>query len=504
MALCKAVQFRFLHAQLTKPERSQFLCTLQNINVDIIASALFHCIMHGSPNNQPEAEEMNTLMSNIILSRKKEEEQDKTVVGLTDSPNIKLDCMPKRLVGEISSFLSQSDYINLSKTNRFIFTGCNSPNQLQTLQLTEINNYSAINLELYPSVRQLSLNMSIFNQLMPQIARPSVLNQLEFLLLSGAFQSDYDIDMFLNHNPIDTNNVTQLIYSGISRSFPIAKMVNILTKFHNIQHLGLYTVQHVIDIELLKQTYTDLKGLSLIISQSEVRNGLLPWYKSLVDTFGSNLESLCLIFQNSNAVSTNFGNVNFSKLEEVEMSRVPVPIMRNIFRTTKNLKRTIIWDGDEVWNPIDAKELMTRLVSSNKSLEHVSIRLKQHSLESVLSGIEDGLFQTKQWTQNNLTIILMVSTSEKQFIPAQYKVPIQKVIFWLKLRARNFVFLLSFFEIDAEINVSTMLGQQLISSDDSDIQLINYGINGKCQFGIRNVGCNICGITSIPIWKMRR
>eukprot|EP01083_Nonionella_stella_P099493 279750_1 len=148
MALCKAVQFRFLHAQLTKPERSQFLCTLQNINVDIIASALFHCIMHGSPNNQPnsyahyriststslqvhyfitDAVEMNTLMSNIILSREKEKEQNKTVVGLTDSPNIKLDCMPKRLVGEISSFLSQSDYINLSKTNRFIYMGCNSP-----------------------------------------------------------------------------------------------------------------------------------------------------------------------------------------------------------------------------------------------------------------------------------------------------------------------------------------------------------------------------------------
>eukprot|EP01083_Nonionella_stella_P146388 460302_1 len=182
--------------------------------------------------------------------------------------------------------------------------------------------------------------MSIFNQLMPQIVRPSVLNQLESLQLDGAFQSDYDIDMFLNHNPIDTNNVTQLICSSLARSFPIAKVMNILTKFHNIQYLGLYSVQHVIDIDLLKQTYTDLKGLSLVISQSEVWNGLLPWYKSLVDTFGSNLESLRLLFQNSDAVPTNFGNINFSKLEEVEMSKVPVPIMRNIFRTTKNLKRT--------------------------------------------------------------------------------------------------------------------------------------------------------------------
>eukprot|EP01083_Nonionella_stella_P143981 448584_1 len=155
--------------------------------------------MHASSNNQSDADEMNNIMSNIILSQKKEQKQN--IAVFDDSPIIKLDRIPKRLVGEISSFLSQSDYINLSKTNRFIFTGCNSPNQLQTLQLIKINNYSGINLELYSSVRQLSLNMSIFNQLMPHITRPSVLNQLESLLLSGAFQSDYDIDMFLNHNP---------------------------------------------------------------------------------------------------------------------------------------------------------------------------------------------------------------------------------------------------------------------------------------------------------------
>eukprot|EP01083_Nonionella_stella_P283220 963848_1 len=94
--------------------------------------------MHASPNNQSDAEEMNTLMSNIILSREKEKEQNKTVVGLTDSPNIKLDCLPKRLVGEISSFLSQSDYINLSKTNRFIYMGCNSPNKLLELRLMDV------------------------------------------------------------------------------------------------------------------------------------------------------------------------------------------------------------------------------------------------------------------------------------------------------------------------------------------------------------------------------
>eukprot|EP01083_Nonionella_stella_P283221 963849_1 len=176
--------------------------------------------MHASPNNQSDAEEMNTLMSNIILSREKEKEQNKTVVGLTDSPNIKLDCLPKRLVGEISSFLSQSDYINLSKTNRFIYMGCNSPNKLLELQLMDVNDYSCINLELYPCIRHLELNLAMFNQLMPSITRPSVLNQLESLRLDSAWQYDFDIDTFLNNNPININNVTQLTFARFSPSFP--------------------------------------------------------------------------------------------------------------------------------------------------------------------------------------------------------------------------------------------------------------------------------------------
>eukprot|EP01083_Nonionella_stella_P175618 612093_1 len=267
MALCKAVQFRLLAAQLTNPEQTQFLSELQDLNTNIITSALFHYIMHTSPNNQSDAKKMNDIMSNIILSRKKE--QKLNVAVLEDSPIIKLDCIPRRLVGEISSFLSQSDYINLSKTNRFIFTGCNSPNQLQTLQLIKINNYSGINLELYPSVRHLSLNMSIFNQLMPQIAGPSVLNQLESLRLDGAWQHDFDIDTFLNNNPININNVTQLTFARFSPSFPTDKLIKILTKFPNIHYLAP-PMGTLIDIGILKQTYTNLKGLLFAIPNNNI------------------------------------------------------------------------------------------------------------------------------------------------------------------------------------------------------------------------------------------
>eukprot|EP01083_Nonionella_stella_P079254 217289_1 len=97
MALCKAVQFRLLAAQLTTPEQAQFLSELQDLNTNIITSALFHYITHTSCTHHAhitDAKEMNDIMSNIILSRKKEQKQN--VVVFEDSPIIKLDCMPKR------------------------------------------------------------------------------------------------------------------------------------------------------------------------------------------------------------------------------------------------------------------------------------------------------------------------------------------------------------------------------------------------------------------------
>eukprot|EP01083_Nonionella_stella_P172219 590319_1 len=185
MTLCKAVQFRFLDAQLTQTERNKFLSELQDLNTNIISSALFHYIRHLSPNNISNADDMNNLMSKIILSRSKEQKQN--VTALVDSAKIKFDRIPNLLIGEISSFLEQSDYINLSKTNRFIYMGCNAPNKLQVLDLRKLKHYSAINLELYPSVHHLALNLFKFNQLMPQITRVPVLNELQSLEFNGAW-----------------------------------------------------------------------------------------------------------------------------------------------------------------------------------------------------------------------------------------------------------------------------------------------------------------------------
>eukprot|EP01084_Bolivina_argentea_P113477 202222_1 len=131
MSLCKGIKCRHLSSQLTKTERKQFLNELSNGINNIINKALFEFCIKSSNNSSVNT--INNLLTKIIRSRKKKPKRITT-------ENIKLDIIPRQLIGHISSFLYQYDYINFSKTNRFIFLGCNTPNLLQELNLISIQN----------------------------------------------------------------------------------------------------------------------------------------------------------------------------------------------------------------------------------------------------------------------------------------------------------------------------------------------------------------------------
>eukprot|EP01084_Bolivina_argentea_P300220 517604_1 len=135
MALTEAIRFRWLESQLSTNECHQFVNKLLHQNRDIIAQALFKQILKDT--NEHNGIEINNIISKVIQSR-----QNKPKPIATQ--NIKLDQLPKRLIGVIASFCNQNDYFDFSFTNRFVYLGCNSPNLLQELDLNEINNYSTV------------------------------------------------------------------------------------------------------------------------------------------------------------------------------------------------------------------------------------------------------------------------------------------------------------------------------------------------------------------------
>eukprot|EP01084_Bolivina_argentea_P008006 14983_1 len=176
MSLTEAIKFGFLSAQLTTEEMFQLAKRLINNDINIINSALFNYIKNIQTSN------INDIISNIILSRKKKPKP-------IPSQHIKLDQLPKRLIGVIASFLQQNDffkdYTDFSQTNRWIYLGCNSPNLMQQLSLTDVNDYSLVNLALYPSVKHLKINLPQHQKLFPTQPAAPVMNQLKWLMLNA-------------------------------------------------------------------------------------------------------------------------------------------------------------------------------------------------------------------------------------------------------------------------------------------------------------------------------
>eukprot|EP01084_Bolivina_argentea_P286152 490838_1 len=171
MSLSKAVKFQFLAAQLTENETSLFINKLFQNHPKHINMALFNHMLNVL--TTAESDNINELISNIIQSRKKKPKPIK-------KQNIKLDSIPKSLIGVIASFLNQKNYINFSKCNRYIYLGCNTPNLIQVLILYK-KPHSSVNLCLYPSIKCLVMNMNSMNKLMinTSINDAPVINQLK-------------------------------------------------------------------------------------------------------------------------------------------------------------------------------------------------------------------------------------------------------------------------------------------------------------------------------------
>eukprot|EP01084_Bolivina_argentea_P286151 490837_1 len=256
MSLSKAVKFQFLAAQLTENETRLFINSVLQNHSQYIKMALFHRI---------------TIL-NIIQTRKKKPKPIK-------KQNIKLDSIPKSLIGVIASFLNQKNYINFSKCNRYIYLGCYTPNLMQELILDD-KDHSSVNLCLYPSITYLHFNLQSTHELMrnTSITNVPVINQLEAMALNGVERNDCDINVFMTQNGINTNTITELTLNTFGKpndKFDNAKFMQLLTKFPNINSLHFGGVYSDFDPNDIKKLYPNLKGLTLNSDTQQINISLL-------------------------------------------------------------------------------------------------------------------------------------------------------------------------------------------------------------------------------------
>eukprot|EP01083_Nonionella_stella_P236439 830429_1 len=159
--LLKSLKFRTLCAQLTPFETKLFINSVIDANGTVLFSALFHLIQSSCTYKDIDADRLNRMLSDLILSRKKNQD---TIL----TKNI--DGLPPPLVGHTASFLPQLDYIALSTCTRSLFIGCNTPNQMQELNLLKRKwkQHPPIDLAQFPSIKHLKIHLHQVSKVFPE------------------------------------------------------------------------------------------------------------------------------------------------------------------------------------------------------------------------------------------------------------------------------------------------------------------------------------------------
>eukprot|EP01084_Bolivina_argentea_P312962 541864_1 len=376
MSLGKAIQFKHLLSQLTSSETQQFL---NQLPIEIINTALFQCFT--KPSNNHHVEATNNSLTNIIRSRKK------TPLIIT-TQNKKINELPKPLIGIIASFMKQKDYINFSKSNRFIFLGCNTPNMLQELDVCHLKNYSCINLELFQSVKSLWFCLDKFHEFKtPSTHGITIMNNLRRISLVGDDLSDINIDAFMKQNWINTNNITslQLIRFGNQNPFidNSDTFHKLLSKFPNIEYCMFGVARIDIDAKRFKMCCPNLKGMRLVHTGPNLT-------QSLIYAFGSNLR----FFEfDLHLNDYNLSNINFTQLQELGLRSATQKSLTDIFKTAVNVKKLVIFGTNKIQNE-QYKESIIKIITTCKHLEYIEFCVHDKVFESILYGIEKGLFNT--------------------------------------------------------------------------------------------------------------
>ena len=211
--LAQAIRFRVLVDQLRDSEFIQFTTHIvTRFGRDILLTPILNHIM-GARSNRLDGQTVNGLIAAIkeVINAREEEPHAAT------ASKVALD----ELIGEISSYLKQTELRSFCQSSRSIFAGCSeyvsvrfsiaesvcllaplchSPIQLRELALLNVADYAQIDLAKYPRVRTLKLKLHKFDEFVLPATTGRVCNHLRRLVLDNDERHDTNIAGFM-HSP---------------------------------------------------------------------------------------------------------------------------------------------------------------------------------------------------------------------------------------------------------------------------------------------------------------
>ena len=252
-----------------------------------------------------------------------------------ESNKSNISTVPTAIIGEVASYLPQTDYASFSVTNRSIYLGCNDPKTLKHVDLLKFQQnedmygnwtidkrdtlYDSIDLSQYPQLTSLEVDLSMFcirNNSLSSSAQKTVLPHLYKLTLDGDMSSNgwVYLNAFSSQTVFDLNKITHLkcyrfgherynynnnnnpsfpSFESDSNYFSKDSFLKLLSHFPNVEHLNIDRVVLEIDgpTEInLPSILPKLEAIRCISTNLHLQNHMLTSY-------GASLK--CVTFQDS-------------------------------------------------------------------------------------------------------------------------------------------------------------------------------------------------------------
>ena len=472
MSLVPAVEFRWLAAQLTDVETKTFITEFTASNPQLIMQTLGTLFINESEQQTPTIVKCNQTISTIIQSRDSD--------GV-DVDAVKLDSMPRRLVGHCASFLDQKFYSNLSLCNRALYLGCNTPSKL-----TEVSvgyklprNNLPVDLSRFPFATNLKIidvwdfdaffdqsDESIADEL--NIARQiAKMTRLQSLDLSEVDFTTRFLGIITNHE------TTTLRLKALSVEFdPEGEFVANITTFKHLEFLKV-SINSVPQwgINSLIYMCRKLKGLDFDDNGHSVE---VP----IVQHIGHRLQYLKL--NRADAVK----GIDFAKLQQFKQgAKCNDNVMEEVLRTSVNLEK-VKMNGNT--------NLIDRLLKKCKRLKYLEIDAKRIAL--VLEALEESLPHTHFVHTEAIKIRLNTSSSFESFLRSSKCIKIlQRITQSLSMNTTNqWMFIL-------HIDQSGTKKKNSLSNDLREALRSDIWNTAVCQDRdyqivlMTNRDCSICG-----------
>lgn len=412
------INFRLSASKLTTDETNRFINKIMQIfGAEQIVSSISNDFGHQYRKNHAHntrLQPMIDMMTKIINSRKKNEDQPSQDSPNNDSLPFTMENMAPQLIGHCASFLEADDYMNLSIANRTIYCAANSPNTLRELDLRKQENYDEIDLNRFVLLKALAICPNELNKFRLSLY-PKCNNFSHLVELHIDNEANVDADSimaFIDSNIIPLGQITKLKLSNFGymdddeddHCFDSVLFCKLLSYFPNVIHLELASI-HLLNFgdgnEFIHPECKILSKLTSLDCLYLGPNDSANWLRDkLMETFSKQIE--CIGY---NEDFVEISTYSFPNLRQLKLFNGEDDSLKKMIDANNSLDHVDLGLIDES-NTI--KQSIIKLLSKTPAINAIALVYSGKNIQSIMSFLEMGLHKSRNMDRNSLCMHLIL------------------------------------------------------------------------------------------------